>query len=98
MKYKEEKQAVKHKLDWIPLVGEWLSEKLGLVEYLWTYTCDLGENGEVIMVTLDSLGENRAEILGQVARRVIMNSIQSATIEIKGHKIYVKAEIKRWTT
>lgn len=95
---REDKTIVEAEYDWIPLMGKWLSEKLGKVEVLRTYEIDLGKNGQVVMVTWDDLGEEKSEIIGQLARQAIMNGIDTKTVEIKGHTIFINATIKKWTS
>lgn len=84
-------------LDWIPLVGMWLSEKLNLVER--NFEIDFGENGEVQLTTEDSFEseDEKAEIVGEVAKRIVYGDYEGDTIEYKNYTFKFKRDIQLWT-
>lgn len=99
MKVAEQTKVLEGDLDWIPLIGRWLSRKLGLVDVMKVYVINLGENGELRMVVRDEFEseEEKKEVIGRAAQNIMMNQKPTGVLEDQGHKIYFNYEFKQWT-
>jgi len=95
MLVKEERNKA---LDWIPYLGSWLSEELGLI--VKEFTIDFGENGEVVLTTKQDFEDQdeKAEVVGQVAKQIVNGNCEGDTIEHEDYTFNFKRNIKLWTS